>query len=75
MEQEIIELLSQINPYEDVEETTHLLEEGILDSLALLLLISELEKKYSIKISFENLQLEHFQTVGTIVKFLKETIG
>ena len=72
MEQEIIEMLSQINPYEEVTETTLLLDEGILDSLALLLLISELEKKYAIQIPFEKLQLEDFQTVQTIVQFLKK---
>ena len=74
MEQEIMELLSQINPYEEIEETTRLLEEGVLDSLALLLLISELEKKYPVKIDFEHLKLENFETVETIVEFLQEKI-
>ena len=46
MEQEILHILQEINPYMEIETDTKLLEEEILDSMEILLLISELEDKY-----------------------------
>ena len=45
MEQEILHILQEINPYMEIETDTKLLEEEILDSMEILLLISELEDK------------------------------
>ena len=61
MEQEILHILQEINPYMEIETDTKLLEEEILDSMEILLLISELEDKYQIQIPLESLQLEDFQ--------------
>ena len=49
MEQEILHILQEINPYMEIETDTKLLEEEILDSMEILLLISELEDKYQIQ--------------------------
>ena len=61
MEQEILHILQEINPYMEIETDTKLLEEEILDSMEILLLISELEDKYQIQIPLESLQLEYFK--------------
>ena len=63
MEQEILHILQEINPYMEIETDTKLLEEEILDSMEILLLISELEDKYQIQIPLESLQLEDFQDI------------
>ncbi len=72
MKNEILEMLLKINPYEEITENTLLLEEGIIDSLALLLLIAEIEKKYDIKIPFDELQIEDFETIDKIEQLIKE---
>ena len=73
MEQEILHILQEINPYMEIETDTKLLEE-ILDSMEILLLISELEDKYQIQIPLESLQLEDFQDILSITKFVKKQI-
>ena len=74
MEQEILHILQEINPYMEIETDTKLLEEEILDSMEILLLISELEDKYQIQIQLESLQLEDFQDILSITKFVKKQI-
>ena len=74
MEQEILHILQEINPYMEIETDTKLLEEEILDSMEILLLISELEDKYQIQIPLESLQLEDFQDILSITKFAKKQI-
>ena len=74
MEQEILHILQEINPYTEIETDTKLLEEEILDSMEILLLISELEDKYQIQIPLESLQLEDFQDILSITKFVKKQI-
>lgn len=74
MEQEILHILQEINPYMEIETDTKLLEEEILDSMEILLLISELEDKYQIQIPLESLQLEDFQDVLSITEFVKKQI-
>ena len=74
MEQEILHILQEINPYMEIETDTKLLEEEILDSMEILLLISELEDKYQIQIPLESLQLEDFQDILSITKFVKNQI-
>ena len=74
MEQEILHILQEINPYMEIETDTKLLEEEILDSMEILLLISELEDKYQIQIPLESLQLEDFQDILSITNFVKKQI-
>ena len=74
MEQEILHILQEINPYMEIETDTKLLEEESLDSMEILLLISELEDKYQIQIPLESLQLEDFQDILSITEFVKKQI-
>lgn len=73
MEKEIIELLKEINPLEDIEEDTNLLE-NILDSVGLMLLISEIEEKYQMEIPLGNVSLEDFKTVKQIQTLIINTL-
>lgn len=70
MKKEILEILQEINPLDEVNEDMNLLEE-FLDSMGLLLLINELEEKYEIKIPLSTLKLEDFQNVDSIIELVK----
>jgi acyl carrier protein len=48
-----------------------LLENGILDSLGVLDLVTYLEKEFGISISDEDLVPENFQTIGHIAAFVQ----
>lgn len=71
MEEKILTILRDINPYVDIDRTSELIKEEILDSMGLLLLITELEKEYQIEISLDDLQADDFENLDNIVALVK----
>ena len=71
MEEKILTILRDIKPYVDIDRTSELIEEEILDSMGLLLLITELEKEYQIEISLDDLQADDFENLDNIVALVK----
>lgn len=71
MEQEIIAILSEINPYVEIRNDSKLLEEEILDSLGILVLITELEVKYGVTIPLDTIRIENFTDISSIMKLLE----
>lgn len=71
MEQEIIAILNEINPYVEIHNNSKLLEEEILDSLGILVLITELEVKYNVTISLDTIRIENFTDIPSIMKLLE----
>jgi len=57
-----------------INPTTHYLDEGIIDSLGLIMMINELEQKFSVHFSAEDMQSYEFETVlglANIIERLK----
>ncbi len=75
MKEKILAMLKEINPYVDIDETTNLLEEEILDSMELLFLVTQLEETYHIKIPIETIQAADFETIGNIVAFTGQMVS
>lgn len=74
MEQVIFDILKEIDPYEEFDENTNLLDEEILDSLGIMILIERLEERYEIHIELEKLEKEYFTSIGNIVEFVNRII-
>lgn len=72
MKELIYSILSEICPFEEIEDSTKLLEDGILDSLTLVYLINEIEEKNDIFIPEEYVKPENFESVNRIIEFLDE---
>ncbi len=70
MEETIIEILKDLNPYVEITAGTKLLEEEVLDSLSILLLIDGLEERYGVEIPLDKLKIEDFQTVSCIADMI-----
>lgn len=70
MKEKILEILKEINPYEDIDKESRLIEDGILDSLTLVILISELETAFTVKIPEDKLQPELFENVTKIEELI-----
>lgn len=70
MEQVISEIIVEINPFDEFNIDTDLFGEGILDSLSLIVLIEEIEKKLCITILEEDITIENFYSIRTIIKLL-----
>ncbi|NLL79116.1 MAG: acyl carrier protein [Clostridiales bacterium] len=74
IEKKIIELIEEIQPYEEFDKETNLLEGGILDSVALFLLVQEIEETYNIVIDLDEIAKENFENVMNIVNFVKDKV-
>jgi len=64
----------EMNNSNDFDMDTKIVEEGIVDSMAILTLVSFLEGKYGVEINFEEITPDNFETVGAIAKFMKKLL-
>ncbi len=62
----IISILEGIKPGVAIDENTRLLDEKILDSMAMISLVAELTDEFDVDISATDVIPENFQTVGAI---------
>lgn len=74
MEKFIIDKIEEIT-FTEVVPTDSLWEEKVLDSITIVELVVELENEYKIKIPFNEIVTENFETVERIVAYLKGKIG
>lgn len=70
--EKLLEMIKDLNPYEEISADTKLIEEGILDSLTLMLLVSGIEKEFGIKIPEGKMMLSNFETIKSIMEMLQE---
>ena len=71
MKEEILKVLSNLRPEFDFTENVNFIEEGMLDSFDVISLVSELDNKYGIEISGEDVIPENFSSVEAIEALLK----
>lgn len=75
MQEKIIKYIEEKLSNEELEDgielTEDLLGSGILDSLAMMKLISFLEEEFDCKVLPEEMVIENFMTVGKIINYLK----
>jgi acyl carrier protein len=70
MRKEVLEVLNGLRPDIDHEELTDYIEEGLLDSLDIIYLVAELEKKLGISINGEEILPENFRNLKSIQKLI-----
>lgn len=75
MIQEIMDMISEINPYEDFDEETLLFEKEILDSLGFVQLVVSIETRYGLQIDEGQIVSENFKTIRVIEAFLQEQLA
>lgn len=76
MKEEVLEIIIKLTGYEDLRNNINidLIEEDILDSLAFIQLISELEERYNIEIQPTQVSVDTWKSVDRIVEMVKEKI-
>ena len=74
MKEEILEIIIKLTGYEELRNNINidLIEEDILDSLAFIQLISELEEKYDIEIQPTQVSVETWRSVDGIAEMVKK---
>lgn len=72
---ELREVLRPILNEELPSNDTDLIESGLLDSLALVSLIMELESSFALNIDFDDLELESFRSIDSMAVYINSLTG
>lgn len=75
LHEEISKIIEEINPYAEVNEATHLLEEGVLNSLEIFAFVTMLEDVYGVEVPDESITRENFATIDSIASLVGELSG
>ncbi len=59
----------------DVEDSTNLLEEEVVDSLGIFTLVSFIENTFNVSIDAEEVNLDNFETLSSITKLVESKLG
>lgn len=71
----ILEILEELRPEFDFQESDNFIEDGYLDSFDIITLVSEIEEKYNVSIKGLDIVPENFETVETIIKLIQKSGG
>ena len=75
MVKKIIGIMKEMRPYEEITETTELIESGILDSLTILHLSAQLENVFDVEIADEALTAVNFANADAIAQLVRKSKG
>lgn len=68
--EEIIRILKEVRPDLDFDTQTGLIENGLLDSLDLVNLVSEFDSEFGIEIPVEEITPENFDSIEAMKKLI-----
>ena len=69
--EQLLEILNRLHPDVDFSEVDDLYEEGVLDSLDMVRLVTEIDRAFDVRIPAEALIPEHFQNVQSIYALIE----
>lgn len=69
--EKVKELLEEMNPYAEITQDTMLLEEKVLDSMAIFAFVTELEDAFEIEIPDDAITKDNFVTMERIVALVE----
>ena len=75
MREQILEILQDLMPNVDFEKATTLADDGIIDSINVVNIVTEIAIAFDVQIPFEALVNENFNSVDSIVKLVESLQG
>lgn len=75
MRETILEILSGVRGDVDFENSTKLIDDGILESLDIVAIVGELNDEFDVEISVEDLVPENFNSVDAMVELITRAQG
>lgn len=71
MKKQIIEILSEICPGIDFETGTALIDDGLIDSLDIVAVVTELMEAFDVELGVDDLTPENFNSVEAIEELIE----
>lgn len=68
--EKLLEILSDINPDVDFTKEKNLVEDGLLDSLSIVMLVSDLREAYDVEITPVDIVPENFRSAEAIYNMI-----
>lgn len=73
--EKVKEMLEEMNPYVEITADTKLLEEGVLDSMAIFAFVTDLEDEFGIEVPDDAVAKSNFATMEMIVSLVEGLKG
>lgn len=70
--EELLEILSDLHPEVDFEVEEHLIDDGILDSLDIVNLISEISEVFDVSITAKDIIPENFNSAKALYSLIQD---
>ena len=71
--EKLLKILKRVKPEVDFIENNNLIDKGILDSIDIVTIISEIEMEYLIEFDPEEIDPDNFQSVLTMSEMIEKT--
>ena len=71
----ITRLIREVLGVEVPSPDTDLVDSGLIDSLALVSLLAEIEREFGFELPLETLDVEDFRTVATAAKYVEDAVA
>lgn len=68
----ILEILKRVKPEVDFANNSDLVDEGILDSIDIVTIISEIEEEYEIEIDPDEIDPDNFQSASAMLEMIEK---
>ena len=75
MRETILEIFTGVRSDVDFENSTKLIDDGILESLDIVAIVGELNDEFDVEISVEDLVPENFNSVDAMVELITRAQG
>lgn len=68
---ELIRILEKVNDYIDWENERNIFTDGLIDSMELLEIITDIEEQFKVKMDMEDISSENFDSIDAIMKLIE----
>ena len=70
----LLEILKRVKPEVNFANSVNLVEEGVLDSIDIVTIISEIEEEYGVEIDPDEIDPDNFQSATAMLEMIRKAM-